>query len=176
MSERTDSLFLALGANLKGSFGSPDEALRRALRELSDAGLTLLAASSTYSTTPMGPGRQAPYLNAVVLVRARVAPATLLRLIKRIERRAGRRLGARWGPRTLDIDLLDFGGRQLGWPPRRRRPGRLILPHPEMHARAFVLIPLLEVDPHWHHPTLAVSGRALLARLPAANRRGVQLA
>jgi 2-amino-4-hydroxy-6-hydroxymethyldihydropteridine diphosphokinase len=103
-----------------------------------------------------------------------VAPAALLRLIKRIERRAGRRLGVRWGPRCLDIDILDNGGRRLGWPRRRRQQGRLMLPHPEMHLRAFVLVPLLEVDPHWRHPTLAVSGRTLLARLPRASCRGIR--
>jgi 2-amino-4-hydroxy-6-hydroxymethyldihydropteridine diphosphokinase len=112
----------------------------------------------------------------VLLVQAHMAPAALLRLIKRIERQAGRRLGARWGPRSLDVDILDFGGRRLGWPPRGRPRGRLILPHPEMHRRAFVLVPLLEVDPHWRHPLHAVAGRTLLARLPWATRRGVRLA
>src|SRR5262245_54102188 len=105
---RVHTLLLALGANLAGSWGSPGETLRRAQRELSCAGLRVLAASHIYETVPLGPGRQAPYLNAVLLLQAHVAPATLLRLIKRIERRAGRRLGARWSPRCLDIDILDY--------------------------------------------------------------------
>ena len=96
---------------------------------------------------------QPRYLNAVVLVEAYIAPGALLRLLKRIERRAGGRLGARnGGPRPLDIDILDYGGRRIGRPPRRRQRGRLILPHPEMHRRAFVLVPLLEVAPAWRHP------------------------
>lgn len=169
-----NNLLLALGANLRGAWGPPCETLRRAERELSRAGLRTLAVSRIYDTLPLGPGRQAPYLNAVLMLQAHIAPGELLRLIKRIERRAGRRLGARWGPRCLDIDILDYGGRRQGWPQRRRQSGRLVLPHPEMHKRAFVLVPLLEVDPHWRHPALAVSGRTLLARLPRARRRGIR--
>ena len=169
-----NTLLLALGANLAGPWGSPRETLDRARRELSRAGLHILSASHIYDTAPLGPGRQAPYLNAVLQLQAHMAPAALLRLIKSIERRAGRRLGARWGPRSLDIDILDYGGRRLGWPRRRRQAGRLILPHPEMHKRAFVLVPLLEVDPHWRHPALAVAGRTLLAGLTRASRRGIR--
>jgi len=171
---RVHTVLLALGANLAGPWGGPDEALRRAQRELSCAGLRVIASSGIYETVPLGPGRQAPYLNAVLLLQAHLAPAALLRLIKRIERRAGRRLGTRWGPRSLDIDILDYGGRQLGWPRRRRQRGSLILPHPEMDARPFVLVPLLEIDPHWRHPALEVAGRTLLARLGRESRRGIR--
>jgi 2-amino-4-hydroxy-6-hydroxymethyldihydropteridine diphosphokinase len=167
-------LLLGLGANLAGAWGPPRETLRRARQELSRAGMRMLASSHTYDTLPLGPGRQSPYLNAVLLLEAHLAPAELLRLIKRIERSAGRRLGSRWGPRCLDIDVLDYGSRRLGWPKGRRQRGSLVLPHPEMHKRAFVLVPLLEIDPHWHHPALAASGRMLLARLPRANRRGIR--
>jgi 2-amino-4-hydroxy-6-hydroxymethyldihydropteridine diphosphokinase len=169
-----NNVLLALGANLPAAWGRPRETLRRAERELSRAGLHTLAVSHVYDTLPLGPGRQAPYANAVLLLRAPIAPAALLRLIKQIERRAGRRPGARWSPRCLDIDILDYGGRRIGWPQHRRLHGRLVLPHPEMHKRAFVLVPLLEVDPHWRHPTLAVAGRTLLARLPRADRHGIR--
>jgi 2-amino-4-hydroxy-6-hydroxymethyldihydropteridine diphosphokinase len=170
-------LLLALGANRAGAWGRPEQTFARARAELSRAGVAILAASHLYDTVPLGPGRQSRYLNAVLRSDARVAPAALLRLLKRLERRAGRRLGARWGPRCLDIDVLDFGGRRLGWRKGRRdqfRPGPLVLPHPEMHRRAFVLIPLLEVAPDWRHPTLGVAARALLTRLPPASRRGVR--
>jgi 2-amino-4-hydroxy-6-hydroxymethyldihydropteridine diphosphokinase len=172
--ERTVStLFLGVGANVDGAWGSPASTLRRARRELSAAGLDIVASSRAYATVALGPGRQRPYLNAVLIARSNLPPGALLRLAKRIERQAGRRLGARWGPRALDIDLLDYGGRRLGWPPRRRHRGRLILPHPEMHVRAFVLVPLLEVAPFWHHPVLGMAAHSLLARLPPLQRRGV---
>ena len=114
-----NGLLLGLGGNLPGPWGDPRETLRRACGELSRAGLRIVRSSRVYATAPLGPGRQAPYLNAVLLIEASVAPAVLLRLLKRIERRAGRRFGTRWGPRCLDLDALDYGGRRLGWPSRR---------------------------------------------------------
>jgi 2-amino-4-hydroxy-6-hydroxymethyldihydropteridine diphosphokinase len=169
-----NGLLLGLGGNLPGPWGDPRETLARARSELSRAGLRIVRSSRIYATAPMGPGRQAPYLNAVLLIEANVAPAALLRLLKRIERRAGRRFGRHWGPRCLDIDALDYAGRRLGWPPRRRERGRLVLPHPEMHRRAFVLVPLLEIAPHWRHPALGVAGRTLLGRLSHRGRFGVR--
>ena len=167
-------LFLALGGNLAGPWGPPGATLGRARAELAAAGLRIVRASRTYATVPLGPGRQAPYLNAVLLLEASIAPAALLRLLKRIERRAGRRFAPRWGARCLDIDVLDYGGRRLGWPVRRRERGRLVLPHPEMHRRAFVLVPLLEIAPHWRHPARGIAGRTLLECLGRADRAGVR--
>jgi 2-amino-4-hydroxy-6-hydroxymethyldihydropteridine diphosphokinase len=168
-------LLLALGGNLAGPWGEPYKTLARGCDELSRAGVRIVRCSKVYATPPLGPGRQAPYLNAVLLAEARVAPTSLLRLLKRIERRGGRRLGLRWGPRCLDIDILDLAGRRLGWPSRQRRqPGRLVLPHPEMHRRAFVLVPLLEICPRWRHPVLGIAGRTLLLRLGRQSRRGIR--
>jgi len=165
-----NTVLLALGPNLRGAWGSPYETLCRARREIAAALAAPLLSSAVYATAPIGPGRQAPYLNAVLSASASLPPAALLRRIKAIERRAGRRTGRHWGPRCLDIDVLDFGGRRLDWPPRRRQRGRLILPHPEMHLRAFVLVPLLEVAAHWRHPVLGVGAKTLLARLGAGPR------
>jgi 2-amino-4-hydroxy-6-hydroxymethyldihydropteridine diphosphokinase len=168
-----NTVLLALGANMRGAWGSPAETLCRARREIAAALAAPVRASRVYATEPLGPGRQAYYLNAVLAVPARLPPGALLRRLKAIERRAGRRrTGARWGPRCLDIDLLDCGGARLGWPPRRRARERLTLPHPEMHLRPFVLIPLLEVAPHWRHPALGVGAATLLARLRPGSRRG----
>ena len=112
-----NTLLLGLGGNLPGPWGGPDETQRRAKAELSRAGLRIVRSSRIYATAPIGPGRQAPYLNAVLLIEAHVAPGALLRIVKSIERRAGRRFGPLWGPRCLDIDVLDYAGRRLGWPP-----------------------------------------------------------
>jgi 2-amino-4-hydroxy-6-hydroxymethyldihydropteridine diphosphokinase len=174
------SLILALGANLPGRWGTPREALRRVVQELAEVGLRPMAASRIYATTPIGPGRQAPYLNAVLILESHIAPAALLRLLKRLERCAGRqrwggrRFGPLWGARCLDIDILDYAGRRIGAPSRRRERGGLVLPHPELHRRAFVLVPLVEVAPGWRHPVLGVTGRALLARLDRHKRAGVR--
>jgi 2-amino-4-hydroxy-6-hydroxymethyldihydropteridine diphosphokinase len=143
---------------------------------LEAAGLKVVRASSLYVTEPVGGGRQAPYLNAAVMVSGACAPGALLRLCKRIERRAGRRQRLPMQARPLDIDILDYGGRRLGWPPSRRERGRLILPHPLLHRRTFVLVPLMEVAPHWRHPVLGRRPKALLARLAPKARTGVHLA
>ena len=167
-------VILALGANLPGRWGAPREALRRAGEELAQAGLRPVAASRVYATAPVGPGRQAPYLNAVLVLEAHMGPSALLRLVKRLERRAGRRFAPHWGPRCLDIDILDYAGRRIGRPAMRRERGRLVLPHPQMHKRAFVLVPLLEVAPRWRHPVLGIAGRTLLARIDRRGRAGVR--
>jgi 2-amino-4-hydroxy-6-hydroxymethyldihydropteridine diphosphokinase len=169
-----NSVFLGLGANLPGNWGAPSATLGRACEELQSHGLRIERRSAVYATVPLGPGRQAPYLNAVVLAQADCAPAELLRIVKHIERQAGRRFGPVWGARCLDIDVLDYGSRKLGWPPGRRARGQLILPHPEIAQRAFVLVPLLEIEPHWRHPALGVAGRTLLARLGRRGRLGVR--
>jgi 2-amino-4-hydroxy-6-hydroxymethyldihydropteridine diphosphokinase len=162
----TVRILLGLGTNASGRWGVPRDILLRAVDELRQLGMHVERVSRIYSTAPLGPGRQDRYLNAVVLVTSPPPPAELLRLLKRIERRAGRRTSSRrWGPRPLDIDILQYGGKRIGWPPRRRIPGHLILPHPEMHRRAFVLVPLCDVAPDWRHPVLGLGARALLARI-----------
>jgi 2-amino-4-hydroxy-6-hydroxymethyldihydropteridine diphosphokinase len=168
------TILLGLGSNLAGRWGEPTAILAHTLQELTAAGLRILACSSFYATAPVGLGRQPTYINAVVMAEASFGPAELLRTLKRIERRAGRRLGRHWGPRQLDIDVLDFGGRQVGRPQGRQRPGQLMLPHPELHRRAFVLLPLHEIAPSWRHPRLGLSVATLLSRLPAHDRAGVR--
>jgi 2-amino-4-hydroxy-6-hydroxymethyldihydropteridine diphosphokinase len=165
MTGSSGALLLALGGNLAGRWGGPRDTLSRACRELEAAGVEIVAASHFYETAPVGGGRQPPYLNAVIVGRARIAPGSLLRLAKQLERRAGRRSTPPMQARPLDIDILDFGGRRLNWPAGRRVRGRLILPHPLLHTRPFVLVPLLEVAPNWSHPVLGRGAKTLLATL-----------
>jgi 2-amino-4-hydroxy-6-hydroxymethyldihydropteridine diphosphokinase len=170
-------LLLALGANQRGAWGPPRDSLARALRELQAAGIGIIRVSHIYKTPPVGVGAgwQPAYLNAVAVASSggALGPTGLLRLLKSLERRAGRRVSLPLRPRPLDIDLLDLGGRRLNWPaPGRKRRG-LVLPHPLLDRRAFVLVPLLEVAPHWSHPVLGVRARTLLARLGRQGTRGI---
>jgi 2-amino-4-hydroxy-6-hydroxymethyldihydropteridine diphosphokinase len=160
---------------VRGRWGEPRATLLRACRELEAAGVEIVRRSNCYVTVPVGGGRQPRYLNAVITVRSGTAPGALLRLAKSIERRAGRQLAPRMAARPLDIDILDYGGRRTGHPGGRRRYGQLILPHPEMHKRAFVLRPLQDVAPHWQHPVVGRPVKALLAHLDPAERAGVTL-
>ena len=123
--------------------------------------------SSWYRSAPVGDVPQESYVNGVALVATLLPPLRLLAALQRIEKAfARRRRGEpRWGARSLDLDLLAYG--DLIYPPRIHG-GRLILPHPEMHRRAFVLAPLLELLPDWRHPLTGESAAESLARLPYA--------
>lgn len=167
----SNKIWISLGANIPGKWGHPQQSLARAIRELEQRGFALVAQSPVYTTIPLGSVRQPDFFNMVAELRGSVGPAALLRLLKRLERAAGRRSGVRWGPRPLDLDILDHGGRIMGGSGPRRRRGTLILPHPELHRRGFVLVPLEAVAPWWRHPRLGVRAKALLARQPALLRQ-----
>ena len=129
--------WLGLGSNLQ----RPVAQIRRALASLESAtGIEILRTSSLYRTPPWGDQRQDDFINAVVQVEADLEPMPLLRILQSIENEMGRRRsGNRWGPRLIDIDLLLYADRQI-------QSEELELPHPRMHQRAFVLVPLCELD------------------------------
>jgi 2-amino-4-hydroxy-6-hydroxymethyldihydropteridine diphosphokinase len=143
------------------------------MTELGNAGFHIFARSPLYRTRPVGIGRQPVYLNMVIGMQGSTGPAGLLHLLKRLERKAGRRKRGHWQPRPLDLDILDFGGRVIGRPGRKRSEGKLLLPHPELHRRGFVLVPLAAVASGWRHPLLGVGAREILARAPRL-ARGVE--
>lgn len=165
--------WLSLGGNAQGCWGAPIVAMRRAVACLERHGLEVVIQSDVFATPPVGRVRQAEFTNMVIAVVGAVAPAALLRLAKRIERAAGRRAGVRWGPRPLDIDILGIGGRQFKSRGGVRVAGRLVLPHPEMVRRGFVLVPLAQIAPKWRHPVCGRSARSLILRCPAL-RRGIR--
>lgn len=166
-------ILLALGANLPSLWGNPICTFAHTISVLRNAGLHIDAVSKVYKTRAVGPGLQKIYYNAVVSVRSDLPASRILRVAKQLERAAGRRLGRTWGPRCLDIDLLDYKGRILRRGQRYRLPNQLVLPHPHIHERAFVLVPLRDVAPDWRHPIGHVSAKALLRALPARERAGV---
>ncbi|NUP68395.1 MAG: 2-amino-4-hydroxy-6-hydroxymethyldihydropteridine diphosphokinase [Nonomuraea sp.] len=153
---------LALGSNLGERF----QTLQGAIDTLFDApGLEFVRASPVYETDPVGgPGGQEPYLNAVVVAETDLPPRALLERALGVENVFGRVREERWGPRTLDVDLIVVGETVCDDP-------ELTLPHPRAHERAFVLVPWAAVDPEG-----ALPGRGrltdLLAGLP---RHGVRL-
>jgi 2-amino-4-hydroxy-6-hydroxymethyldihydropteridine diphosphokinase len=169
---------IGLGANCPGMWGAPAETIAHALAEMRRAQIKVVAISPLYLTAAVGNARQPPYVNAVALLDTSLSPEALLRAVKAIERRSGRRGGRPWGPRTLDIDIIDYKGQIRRW--RRGRPAvvtagarPLILPHPLAHERAFVLRPLADIAPDWRHPVLKQSARALLRRLPKRGQGAV---
>ena len=155
---------LSLGANLGDRAG----ALRTAIEALRPHGL--VARSVLYETPPWGPVEQPPYLNAVAVVRGGRDADGWLELAHQLEQAAGRTRDVRFGPRTLDVDVLTVTGDD-GAPVVSDDP-RLTLPHPRAHERAFVLVPWLALDPGAELPG---HGRVadLVAGLPAADVQGV---
>lgn len=150
-------ILIGLGANVAGPWGEPGETLARAITALDSGPVRLLAASSILKTAPFGVTDQPPFANAVARVESGLSPAELLAHLHAIERQAGRERILRWGPRTLDLDLLDHDGRVEAGPP--------VLPHPGIAERVFVLAPIAEIAPDWRHPQSGLSAAELLARL-----------
>jgi 2-amino-4-hydroxy-6-hydroxymethyldihydropteridine diphosphokinase len=138
-------------------------------------GLKIVARSDYYVTEPDGIGRQPRYVNMVLVAHGSIAPGVLLRQLKHLERQAGRRQAARMSARPLDIDILDFGGRRVSKAGARRQLGQLVLPHPELRGRAFVLQPLMAIAPNWRDPVTSQPVKALLAHLRPSVRAGVAL-
>jgi len=134
----TESAYVALGSNLGDRAGYLARG-RAALALL--PGTELVAASSVEETAPLGPPDQPPYLNQMVLLRTALSPRDLLEACLRIERHAGRTRRVRWGPRTLDLDIVRFGDRRV-------READLIVPHPELANRPFWQRELAELEPH----------------------------
>ncbi|MDX1565233.1 MAG: 2-amino-4-hydroxy-6-hydroxymethyldihydropteridine diphosphokinase [Phycisphaeraceae bacterium] len=159
------SAYIGIGSNL----GDRREHLAAAREALADLPRTLLSGfSPVYETEPVGPGTQRPYLNAVASVQTGLDPQTLLEKLMEIEMDAGRRREQRWGPRTLDLDLLLYDDRVV-------KTDRLTLPHPRMHERWFVLKPLADLAEDLVHPVLNITVERLLADLaePESSGRSV---
>ncbi len=151
-------VFIGLGSNV-GDRQAHLEQARAALAAL--PGTRLVAFSPVYETDPVGPVEQGPFLNAVAELATSQEPAVLRSALVAIETRAGREpveLRQRWGPRTLDLDLLLYDDQVIDTP-------ELSVPHPRLHERVFVLRPLCDLAPEVVHPTLGVTMRELLERM-----------
>lgn len=144
---------MALGASVAGPWGSPAQALERALARLSDAGLPVVKRSRLWRSAAWPDPADPPFLNAVARVETALAPAEALAALHALEHEAGRGRGARNAPRPLDLDIVAWG--------RRVEPGPPTLPHPRAAGRRFVMGPLAEIAPSWRHPLSGVEAARL---------------
>ncbi len=164
MTAEATTTHIALGANV----GDKLSTLRSALDALDQApGVRATAVSALYETAPVGgPGGQDRFLNAAAALETTLAPLALLDLLQSVEAAHQRTREARWAPRTLDLDILFYGAQVV-------RSDRLILPHPRLSKRRFVLAPLADIAPALTHPALGASVAELLAALDPADEGDV---
>jgi 2-amino-4-hydroxy-6-hydroxymethyldihydropteridine diphosphokinase len=158
-------VYIGLGANLPSpEHGSPQATLEAAMRALEARGLRIVARSPFYESEPVPVADHPWYLNAVIEVATDLSAPATLAILHSVENAFGRVRRERNAPRVLDLDLLDHRGEV------RDGPDSLLLPHPRLTDRAFVLLPLRDIAPQWRHP---VSGRTvaeLLESLPQGQR------
>jgi 2-amino-4-hydroxy-6-hydroxymethyldihydropteridine diphosphokinase len=156
-------ILVALGSNQSGPWGTPEQTICRALAELNRGPIKLIRASSLIQTAPFGVINQPNFVNGVAHIETALPPHTLLRRLHMIERQAGRKRGKRWGPRMLDLDLLDYNGQHIKQKGIVQK--ALILPHPGIAERSFVLAPIAEIAPRWKHPVNHKSAASMIQKL-----------
>jgi 2-amino-4-hydroxy-6-hydroxymethyldihydropteridine diphosphokinase len=156
-------ILVALGSNQSGPWGNPEQTVKRALAELNTGPVKMKRASTLIQTAPFGVLNQPNFVNAVALIETALSPHTLLRRLHMIERQAGRKRGRRWGPRTLDLDLLDYHGLQMKQKGQVQK--TLVLPHPGIAERFFVLEPIAEIAPRWKHSVNHKTAASMIQKL-----------
>lgn len=152
--KKPHQVFIGLGSNL----GQREKYIAAALNALeSTKDVNVDKVSSLYETQPVGgPAGQPKYINAVAVVRTTLTPARLLKVCQRIEDSLERKRKVKYGPRTIDLDILTFDDEIVS-------EADLMIPHPLMHERGFVMEPLNEIAPRWKHPVLQLTAKEILA-------------
>ena len=176
---------IALGANLPSTQGDPAETLEAALALIAARGIEVIGRSAWYASPAWPAGSGPDYVNGAARLSALLSPHDLMQALHRVETMLGRRREGteRWQARPCDIDLIAHGSAVIpgleAWrrvaaaAPETPRPG-LCLPHPLMHERAFVLVPLAEIAPAWRHPVRGETVGTMLAALPEKERKAVR--
>ena len=152
-------IFIGIGSNLPSSHGGPLATCEAALEGLAPHGISVLARSPWYESAPVPVSDQPWFINGVAQIACDLEPFDLLARLHQVEAHFGRVRGAQGAARILDLDLL-------GYHQIIRTDGLPLLPHPKLHERAFVLLPLRDIAPAWCHPALGITAADLALRLP----------
>ena len=152
-------ILIGIGGNLESArYGPPRDTLSAALAALKEKRVKILRRSEWYRTEPVPRSDQPWFINGVVSSATELGPQDLLMLLQATERQFGRIRGEPNAPRILDLDILDYQEEVMDTP-------SLVLPHPRLHERRFVLMPIVDIAPDWRHPILGLTAAQLLARL-----------
>ena len=178
---------IALGANVASVAGKPQETLEISLKLINLREIDVIRVSSWWRSPAFPAESGDDFVNGVALANSSVEPAQMLQILHDVEAELGRTRDRRWEPRVCDLDLIAYGdavapdkaevsrlmalGLAAG---REPPPDQLVLPHPRMHERSFVLAPMAEVAPEWRHPLLGLTTAELLAALPAERLQGLE--
>ena len=161
------NFLIALGSNKSLGLLKPLDILKKAIAELKQSEISLVSLSRFFESPAYPEGKEPNFVNSAIKIQAKCSSQEILQKLHKIEKKFNRTRDARWGARTLDLDLLAQGGQVLPneeifreWSnlpleeQMKKSPKNLILPHPRLHDRAFVLLPLLDIAPNWRHPIL----------------------
>ena len=178
-----DMILVAIGGNVTSFSGRPEQTITHSIVDIYQRIGSPIGVSRLYRTPAFPTGSGPDFVNAAVAVRSDKSPDEILAILHDIEADHGRERKERWGARTLDLDLIAVGEKVLPdretydrWrlldadQQRTQSPNQLILPHPRMQDRAFVLVPLADVAPDWRHPILGKSVAEMLSDLPPSAR------
>ena len=187
MTQRHAPILIALGSNLPWNDAQPIEVLRKSLKELNKISLLTEKVSRFFATPGFPAGADHDYVNAAAVLKTDLSAERILAILHNAEASFGRTRAKRWGGRTLDLDLIATGDAVLPdietWTRWRNlssalqmeeAPDQLILPHPRLQDRAFVLVPLMDVAPDWCHPVTGKTVAQMLSALPQADIAAVR--
>ncbi|CQR47446.1 2-amino-4-hydroxy-6-hydroxymethyldihydropteridinepyrophosphokinase [Paraliobacillus sp. PM-2] len=158
-----NSCYIALGSNIPPRDYYLNQAIE-ALRQ--EEAICIRSVSSIYETIPVGYTDQSNFLNMVIEIETKFSPTDLLKACQKIEQKLGRKRIKRWGPRTIDLDILLYNQENM-------KTEYLVIPHPRMHERAFVLVPLYEIAPSAYIPSLQKKVSNALSNIPMGEKKGV---
>ena len=180
-------VMVALGGNVASHVGDPISTLTCSIEYLNDSQLEVEKVSQFYATPCFPAGSGPDYVNATATFTGLTDPHAVLKTLHKVEAEFGRERNRRWGRRTLDLDLISVGDMVLpdadthaAWVnltldrQMHEEPDRLILPHPRLQDRAFVLIPLAEIAPDWIHPISGLSVMEMVDALPIAEKSAIR--
>jgi len=159
---QVNSVYLGIGSNL----GNKKNNINHAKHKLVERGVNIIKSSNYYVTSSWPNPKNPKFLNIVLKIFTNYSPLELLNICKNIEKELGRKKGKKNSPRECDIDILDYNS--------KKSIDGLILPHPRMHLRNFVLFPLFELNKNWKHPITKLHIKSLIFSLPNKDIRSIK--